>query len=243
MAIGGGLTEQGGSDPASLAALHAAPARPLAAVRLHHRPAAPADPCRPAWLKAVEDWLGLGVRPPCAVLKILFWVGVAAAVLLVVWLIVREVAGARFAAATAGASGAAGSRRLASRRAQARALLENADRLAAIGRYDQAVRLILHRGVEDIDARRPRLVLRPALTARDIAALAAVPRSARTAFARIADIVEISAFAGQPIGQAAFGQCRAAYEAFAFPRQLGVSGLGVSGLGVPASRSAVRCRR
>ena len=89
-------------------------------------------------------------------------------------------------------------------------------RLAAQGRYDQAVRLILHRGVEDIDARRP-TVVRPALTARDIAVLAAVPAPARNAFARIAAVVEFSAFAGRPIGQEAFAQCRAAYEAFVSP--------------------------
>jgi hypothetical protein len=178
------------------------------------RPPRPAH--LPAWLRTLADWLGhaFGVAAPA--LKIVFWVGVAAVVLLVVWLIVREVLGVRFA------------RRRRARAARptpadwrpdpvkARALLENADRLAAMGRYDQAVRLILHRGVEDIDLRRP-AVLRPALTAREIAALAAVPAPARTAFARIAAVVEFSAFAGQPIGQDAFAQCRAAYGAFVSP--------------------------
>lgn len=170
----------------------------------------------PAWLRALGEWLAQAFGAALPVLKIAFWVGVAAAVLLVVWLIVREVAGVRFA------------RRRRARAARptpadwrpdalkARALLENADRLAAMGRYDQAVRLILHRGVEDIDARRP-AVLRPALTAREIAALSAVPATARHAFARIAAVVEFSAFAGRPIGQDAFAQCRAAYEAFASP--------------------------
>jgi hypothetical protein len=170
----------------------------------------------PAWLRMLFDWLGHAFSAAAPVLKIVFWAGVAAAVLLVVWLIVREVLGVRFA------------RRRRSRGARptpadwrpdplkARALLENADRLAAIGRYDQAVRLILHRGVEDIDVRRP-AVLRPALTAREIAVLAAVPAPARTAFARIAAVVEFSAFAGRPIGQDAFAQCRAAYEAFVSP--------------------------
>lgn len=170
----------------------------------------------PAWLRALAEWIGRAFGAAAPVLKVVFWVGVAAAVLLVVWLIVREVAGVRFA------------RRRRQRAARprpadwrpdaqkARALLENADRLAAQGRYDQAVRLILHRGVEDIDARRP-TVLRPALTAREIAGLGAVPAAARSAFARIAAIVEFSAFAGRPIGQDAFAQCRAAYEAFVSP--------------------------
>jgi hypothetical protein len=170
----------------------------------------------PAWLQSVADWLGHAFGAAAPALKIVFWAGVAAAVLLVVWLIVREVLGVRFA------------RRRRSRGPRptpadwrpdplkARALLENADRLAAIGRYDQAVRLILHRGVEDIDVRRP-AVLRPALTAREIAALAAVPAPARNAFAQIAAVVEFSAFAGMPIGRDAFSQCRAAYEAFVSP--------------------------
>jgi hypothetical protein len=170
----------------------------------------------PAWMKALGQFLNQIFGAAMPVLKVLFWAGVAAAVLVVVWLILREVAGARFTF---------GRRRSAPRPRpvdwlpdprRARALLENADRLAALGRFDQAVRLILHRGVEDIEARRPRLV-RPALTARDIAGLEAVPPAARGAFATIAAIVEFSAFAGQPIGEAAFARCRAAYAAFAFP--------------------------
>ena len=216
MAIGGGSTAYDGQAGASLAALHARLLRDRS-LQFDFTGIKPPRPLHmPAWLRALEDWLGRAFSAAAPVLKILFWVGVAVAVLLVVWLIVREVAGVRFA------------RRRRARAARpvpvdwrpdlrkARALLENADRLAAQGRYDQAVRLILHRGVEDIDARRP-AVLRPALTARDIAALAAVPAPARSAFARIAAIVEFSAFAGHPIGQAAFAQCRAAYEAFVAP--------------------------
>jgi hypothetical protein len=166
-----------------------------------------------AWLQRLFDGLGHAFGAAAPALTIAFWAGVVAVVLLMAWLILREVFGVRLA------------RRRRARRAwlapadwrpdplKARALLENADRLAAIGRYDQAVRLILHRGVEDIEARRP-AVLRPAFTAREIAALEAVPAVARKAFARIAAVVEFTAFAGRPIGQDAFVQCRTAYEAF-----------------------------
>jgi hypothetical protein len=204
------------ANGSGLAAIHARLLRDRS-LQFDFTAARPPPPLHtPAWLIALGEWLGKALAAAAPVLKIVFWLGVAAAVLLVIWLIVREVAGVRFA------------RRRRARAAQAtpadwrpdprkaRALLENADRLAAMGRYDQAVRLILHRGVEDIDARRP-AVLRPALTAREIAALAVVPAPARTAFARIAAVVEFSAFAGRPIGQDAFAQCREAYEAFVSP--------------------------
>jgi hypothetical protein len=170
----------------------------------------------PAWLRALGEWIGQVFGAAAPFLKVFFWVAVAAAVLLVVWLIVREVAGVRFARRRRERAGRPTPADWRPDARKARALLENADRLAAMGRYDQAVRLILHRGVEDIDARRP-AVLRPALTAREIAGLGAVPAPARGAFARIAAIVEYSAFAGRPIGQDAFAQCRAAYEAFVAP--------------------------
>jgi hypothetical protein len=177
----------------------------------------PPEPVRlPPWLKALADVLAHALGWAVPALKYVFWGGLALAAVVVVWVIVREGMGVRFPTW----------RRRAPARPQpadwlpdprrARALLENADRLAAQGRFDLAVRLILHRGIEDIDARRPKLV-RPALTGRDIAGLEALPPAARGAFAAIAAVVEYSAFAGQPIGEAAFIRCRSAYEAFAYP--------------------------
>lgn len=94
-------------------------------------------------------------------------------------------------------------------------LLGEADALAAGGRYGEAARLILHRSIEDIQARRPSAV-RPALTSRDIAALPALPGPPRAAFARIAMLVERSLFAQAPLAAADWRDCRAAYEEFAF---------------------------
>jgi len=99
--------------------------------------------------------------------------------------------------------------------APARQLLGEADALAASGRYSEAARLLLHRSIEDIDSRRPELV-RPALTSRDIAALPAIPERPRSAFAGIAMMVERSLFAGRPLGEGDWRDCRAAYEDFAF---------------------------
>jgi len=99
--------------------------------------------------------------------------------------------------------------------APALALLGQADALAADGHYGEAARLILHRSIEDIEARRPALV-RPALTSRDIAGLPALPGGPRAAFARIAMLVERSLFARRALGADDWRDCRAAYQEFAF---------------------------
>ncbi len=100
--------------------------------------------------------------------------------------------------------------------AVARALLEDADKLAAEGRYAEAARLLLHRSIEEIEGRRPRLV-RPALTSREISRLEDLPEAARSAFAAIAAVVERSLFGGRDVDAAGFAECRRTYEAFAFP--------------------------
>ncbi|HWE44488.1 MAG TPA: DUF4129 domain-containing protein [Caulobacteraceae bacterium] len=99
--------------------------------------------------------------------------------------------------------------------AQARALLEDADRLAAEGRYAEAAHLILYRSIEEIQGRRPHL-LRPALTSRDIAGLEGLPGRARDAFVAIAELVERSFFGGRAVDKEGFNRCRQAYETFAF---------------------------
>ena len=99
--------------------------------------------------------------------------------------------------------------------APARALLQEADALAAAGRYGEAAHLLLFRSIEEIDRRKPNLV-RPALTSRDIASAPALPAGPRAAFARIVMFVERSLFGGSSLGEADWGSCRQAYEAFAF---------------------------
>lgn len=178
--------------------------------------AAPVQPkyVEPEWMKILGRWIAGAAKILAPFAIDLFWVGVGAAILLALYLILREVMGARWPF-----------RRKASPRmkpvdwrpdpVRARALLADADRLAAQGRFDEAAHVLLFRSIDDIEDRRPRLV-RPALTARDIAALEAVPPAARTAFARIASAVETSLFGGRALDAAAFADARAAYEAFAF---------------------------
>ena len=204
------------SDAAGLRALHA---RLLGERDLQFDYTAIATAPRgtePEWLKALARVIGHVIVAALPVLKVLFWVGVALAVLFIALLIAREVFGVRFAV---------GRRKAGPPRAapvdwrpdawKARALLEDADRLAAEGDFGHAARLILHRGIEDIDARRPRLI-RPALTARDIAGLEDIPAGARDAFALIARAVEASLFGARTLGAQDFAQLRTAYETFAF---------------------------
>ena len=98
---------------------------------------------------------------------------------------------------------------------QAVQLLDEADVLAGQGRYDEAVRLLLHRSIGEIDAHRPDLV-RPALTSRDIAGHPLLPAGPAAAFARIAALVERSLFARRPLGADDWQDCRLAYREFAF---------------------------
>lgn len=97
-------------------------------------------------------------------------------------------------------------------------LLADADRLASEGRFGEAVRLLLHRSIDDIDERRPRAVPRSA-TAREISGLEALSPPARDCFSEIARVVEGFAFAGRSVDAAAFAHCREVYQTFALPQQ------------------------
>lgn len=97
------------------------------------------------------------------------------------------------------------------------ALLEDADRLAAEGRFDEATRLLLQRSVGHIADARPDWV-EPSSTARELAALPALPDAARTAFRVIAERVERSLFALRTLDRPDWDAARAAYAEFALAR-------------------------
>jgi hypothetical protein len=102
-------------------------------------------------------------------------------------------------------------------RAATLALLEDADRLAAEGRFDEATRLLLQRSVAHIADARPAWV-EPSSTARELAALPALPDAARTAFRVIAERVERSLFALRALSRDDWVAARAAYAEFALAR-------------------------
>lgn len=100
--------------------------------------------------------------------------------------------------------------------AGARSWLQEADALAAEGRFAEAIHHLLFRSVEDIARRRPTLV-RPALTSRELAAATGIPGRARELFAGIARLVERSLFGGRPVGEKDWSAARQAYSDFALP--------------------------
>ena len=167
-------------------------------------------PPTPEWFKTLLEFLG-ALEP---LFRVIFWIGVVAIVLAILWFIVREILRIRLPERRKKAQTAETDWRPAP--GEALALLSDADALADQGRFDEAVHLILLRSIGDIDGRLPNSV-RPALTARDIGALTRLPETARPAFERIARVVEASLFGGRPVDRAAFTECRQAYEAFAFP--------------------------
>jgi hypothetical protein len=97
------------------------------------------------------------------------------------------------------------------------ALLEEADRLAAQGRFDEATHLLLQRSVHHIAAARPDWV-EPSSTARELAALPALSDAARAAFRVITERVERSLFALRALERADWEAARAAYAEFALSR-------------------------
>lgn len=168
--------------------------------------AAPPAPTLPPWVE--ELFRALGQLAP--VFSLLFWGGLALGAILIVVFVAREIQAMRGRNPKA-----APPVDWRPEPAMARALLEEADRLAAAGRYGEAIHILLFRSIEDLAGRRPGLI-RPALTSRDIAHLDEMPAPARSAFARIAERVERSFFGGRAAGSEDFAGARGDYEAFAF---------------------------
>lgn len=177
-----------------------------------YEPPAPDPPQAPGWLARLAEWLGQ--EHPA--MRLFVYALLIAAALLVAWLIVRAIARSFWwQKLWAGRGVTEPPPDLKPDEAPARALLSEADALAASGRFTQAVHLLLFRSIEDLDARRPALV-RPAMTGRELARLTAIPERPRTAFARIARRVEHGLFAQRALGESDWRECRAAYEEFAF---------------------------
>jgi hypothetical protein len=167
-------------------------------------------PRPPVWLDGLIRFLA-GLAPG---LRILFWIVVAIVALVIVYAMFRWLQGLdiRPWRRTDRAAIEAGWR---PDEAPARALLGEADALAASGDYGGAAHLLLHRSIEELDRNRPHLV-QPALTSRDLAGAPALPPGPRTAFRRIVMAVETSLFGGRSLGEQDWRDCRSSYEEFAF---------------------------
>lgn len=143
--------------------------------------------------------------------QVLFWVAVVLAAAGLLYLIASRVTGWQ----RRGRDEAAADDGWQIGEEPARRLLGDADALAAEGRYAEAVHLLLHRSIEEIDRRRPATV-RKALTSRDIAASPVLPAGPAAAFAAIVGAVERSLFARRALGAEDWAECRGAYQRFAF---------------------------
>lgn len=102
-------------------------------------------------------------------------------------------------------------------RAEALALLEDADRLAEAGDYGAAVHLLLERSVGQIATARPDVV-EPSSTARELAGQQSLPDKARAAFGVIAAAVERNLFALRALTRDDWQEARRAYADFALER-------------------------
>ncbi|MEM9168637.1 MAG: hypothetical protein AAGC56_03200 [Pseudomonadota bacterium] len=166
----------------------------------------------------LPDWL-VRVLTPVAeflslispLLSILFWGAIAATAAIILIFMAREIH-ARLKRRSGG--GEPEKSPYQPERSFARALLEEADALAADGSFDKAVHVLLFKSIEDINEKHPNEAP-DALTSREIADLDVLHPPAREAFGAIAAIVERMAFAGQKMTQLDFDACRDAYRSFA----------------------------
>jgi hypothetical protein len=166
----------------------------------------------PDWVKPLGDLL----RAIAPIFPYIFWGGLIVGGVTILFFLLREMIGLRLPAFRRRNRAGPVESDWRPSEARARTLLEDADRLAADGRYDEAAHLLLFRSIEDMDERWPNLV-RPALTSRDIATHRGLPEPARRTFGDIARVVERSFFGGARLAADDFAFCRRAYEAFALP--------------------------
>jgi hypothetical protein len=176
---------------------------------------APKPPEIPQWWQDFLDWLGDFLSPlfeaiatAWPILRILLLILLAAGVLTLIWVIcapyIEQWRGRKRAPKDVWQP----------QPTAARELLAEAETLAANGQFDQAVRLLLHRSIADIEQRHPDL-LRPSSTSREIERFDSLPETARSMFAVIVGQVERGIFAALPIDESGWQKSRDAYAGFA----------------------------
>lgn len=174
----------------------------------------PPQPKPPEWLEKLLKWLSDHLGPGGEWLArnwpVIKWTIAAIGVIIVAWLLWRLIA----PALRRKGQGKPEEAEWTPDHAEALALLEDADALAAEGRFDEATHLLLRRSVGQISLARPDW-LEPSSTSREIAMLPALPERARRAFAVIAGRVERSLFALRPLDASDWRAARAAYADFA----------------------------
>lgn len=188
-------------------------------------PPPPEPPAEPGWLEnmlqGLFDGLGALLSPIGRLLgaswPILQWVLLAAVVLFVAYLVLRTVGPLKQGVRKAKDKNASSVPEWQPDEEESIALLDDADQLAAEGRYDEATHLLLVRSVSQISEARPDWV-EPSSTARELAALPALSHAARTAFGVMSERVERSLFALRALDRSDWEAARKAYSDFALAK-------------------------
>lgn len=147
-------------------------------------------------------------------LQYIFWGGVIVIAALILWALANEIMRRMPARAPKERAVEAPKPVYKPTIARAKALLEEADRLAADGRYGEAARVLLHRSIEDFEQAFT-MAIGPALTSREVARLDQLSPHGRQVFTGIAQAVETSLFGEQPLTRERYMDCRESYAAFA----------------------------
>lgn len=184
----------------------------------------PPEPREPSWLEqalqALFDLLGNIFSPFGGAISsgwpVIQWVLIAGLAVFVLYLVARMAGPLATRAASSKLSDTAEEEWHPDQR-DSLALLEDADRLASEGRFDEAARLLLKRSIGQIATAKPDWVL-PSSTARELANLPRLSHTARRAFATISAAVESSLFALQRLTREDWERARQAYADFALAR-------------------------
>ena len=167
-------------------------------------------PQTPDWVRPVGEVL----RAIAPLLQYVFWGGVIIIVLVIGYALFSEIRRRMPARAKQPKAALPPAPDYRPNVVRARALLEEADRLASEGRYGEAARVLLHRSIEDFESVL-KIVIGPALTSREIARLDRLSAQGRATFSGIAAAVERSLFGGEALSASQYTACREAYANFA----------------------------
>ena len=167
-------------------------------------------PQTPAWVRPLGEIL----RAIAPFLGYVFWGGVAIIVLVIAYALFSEIRRRMPARADKTKPAPTPAPDYRPNAVRARALIEEADRLANEGKYGEAARVLLHRSIDDFEDVL-KIAIAPALTSREIARLDRLSPQGRTTFSGIAAAVERSLFGGQALSASQYSACREAYASFA----------------------------
>jgi hypothetical protein len=151
-------------------------------------------------------------------LTYVFWIGLALIAGLVLYAVAKDVLARNWSQKPKSAEAAPApveAPKFRPSKERARALLEEADRLAREGRFGEAVRVILHHSIDDMEQALA-MIIPLSMTSREIASLSQLSEQGRSVFGKIARAVELSLFGERPLSRDQYFDCRREYEVFVF---------------------------